>query len=160
MKDQLVEDLCNGILGVFHHKEPSPGQEFRFVIFYKPAGFMGLFSKPKKLPAAVPPDGILEVAGSKCSDGYPRMIIWSYGNDDIYPPLIPSLLKSKHGEIIKKMEDMSLNIEERREAMESEKRVFDRSKEAEIEKVGKMAKGLSQRDKPKRGGFLDIEEAD
>ena len=156
----LLDDLCQGIFGIFSHKEMAPGKDNRYNIFYREAKAFGFWSKPKKLPGAIPPQGILDVPASKCDDGIARMIIFSYGADDANPPIIATLLRERVGDIIEKMDLMASQMQERESTLQADKRIFTRSKEEEIKRTVDMGKATQQQQRPPRGptGFLNITE--
>jgi len=137
MAKVVVEDLVVGIIAMFHKKERAPGKEGRFHIFCKPAKVGGFAGKPFRLPGAISPKGMLEVPATSCEDGFGRIIIFSYGDDERYPPIITGAIKEKIGETIKSLERMSLEMGGKTSALEAKKRLFNRSKDEEIEKATK-----------------------
>lgn len=155
----LVEDLVSGIVGMFHDKYEAPGKERRYIIEYKPPSMLGVVSKTKKLPSTVPPEGIVEIPGTKCVDGYPRLIVFSYGNDDLYPPLIPNLVKENVSEAIQQLDKLSVQAETKSEALEARQRVMDRNREKIVKDAMKLGKETQKRGRRDRG-FISMDIGD
>ena len=156
-KETIVEDLVSGIIGIFDRKEPAPNKEFRLLIYYKPPTPFGFLSKSRRLPSSIPKDGLIEIPASMCDDGHSRMVIFSYGDDTIHPPVISGAIKQKVGDIIKNMELMRLEMEQKSESLITEKRLFERNKDEEIKKAVER-KELPNKTKRSRGLFPNIGE--
>jgi len=136
----LVDDLVSGINGVFVRKEPAPNAEGRVVIYYKKPTMGQFFEKPQKIPANVPINGIIEVPGVKCADGFGRIIIFSYGDDLMHPPLITNLIKESVGDLIKALEKANKQLSLKSSSLEAKERVIDRHVDEIVEKRLKSAK--------------------
>ena len=136
----LVDDLVSGINGVFVKKEPAPNAEGRVIIYYKKPTISQFFEKPQKIPANVPVSGIIEVPGVKCADGFGRIIIFSYGDDLMHPPLITNLIKENVGDLIKSLEKANKQLSLKSSALEAKERVMDRHVDEIVEKRLKASK--------------------
>jgi len=155
----IVEDLVSGIIGCYSHREPAPGREGRYNIYYRDSNAMGWMSKPKKLPYAIPLSGMLEIPQTRSSDSRSRIIVFSYGDDEANPPLIMSLIKERVGDLIRNIEIMQSQMTTKQESLSAEKRIFDRSKQEEFEKIQELAKTQQQQQmRPRQPGFLNISE--
>lgn len=153
----VVNDIVSGIIGMFYSKEEAPGRERRYVIKYKPPTMLGVMGKPQALPSTVPPEGMIEIPGTQCADGYPRLIVFSYGRDDLYPPLVPSLAQKRIGDTIKKLDELSVSTETKQEALEARERILDRSREKIVKDSVKLGQEISQSAKKRSGGFISMD---
>lgn len=151
----IVDDLVSGITGMFVQKTEASGRERRYVIEYKPATTLGFASKVEKIPSTVPPEGIIEVAGSKCADGRPRMYIISYGRDDLHPPLVPILASQQMGDTIKKLDELSVATETKQESLRAQQRIIDSNRESIVKETMKLQKEVGGQRRPERG-FLGM----
>ena len=143
----LVDDLVSGINGVFVKKEPAPAQEGRVIIYYKKPNINQFFEKPQKIPANVPIEGIIEIPGVKCTDGFGRIIIFSYGDDLMHPPLIMSLIKNKVGDLIKALEKANKDLSMKSNTLEAKERLLQRGLDEEVDKRLKAVKPQSPFDR-------------
>jgi len=155
--NMIVEDLCVGIIGMFHSKKEAPGKLRRYIIEYKPATMGGFASKPKRIPSTVPPEGIIEIPGTQCADGFPRLIIFSYGNDDLYPPLIPTLAQAKIGDTITKLDELAIKSESKMASLNAQQRMHDRDKGKAVKESVDLAKSVSGDKKRRKPGFISMD---
>jgi hypothetical protein len=155
MSRTLVDDLVSGIVGIFEEKELAPGQDRnKYIIWYKSAKMFGWWQGRQKIPAAIPIEGMVEVPGTQCADGNARIIIFSYGNDTVHPPLIPYLIEHRIGDTIRAMDQLSSTVEQKDEALSAQERAFARNKEETVEKFAEAADKLNTRKRDRREGFI------
>lgn len=150
----IVDDLVSGIIGHLVRVEKAP-MEFRSYVYYKDATIGGIFSKPKRIPGAIPPEGMKEIDGTACADGMPRLVIFSYG-DSVVKPIIVSVITKQVDDIIMKGETLTLDNEMKSAALQTEKTIFERSKEQIISKAIETSNAMQKQPQQKPRMFPDI----
>lgn len=137
-------DEVSGITGIFDRKEPAPGKEFRYIIYYREPKFLSFFGRTmKKLPGTVPADGIVTLSEIECVDGFSKVVIKSYGDDTVHPNLVQGKWEVKVGEIISKNEDLAREGERITQSVRSEQRMIDRNRGEEVKKMAEIVKDLT-----------------
>ncbi|RKZ06891.1 hypothetical protein DRQ25_12895 [Candidatus Fermentibacteria bacterium] len=129
-----VIDLVSGIDGSYVRKEPAPGQDGRYIIYYRPPTWGGAIGKPRKIPGNVPLNGFIEVDRIRCADGFGRIVIFSYGDDIAHPPIILNAIKEKVGELIASQEKMRKEYKIKMSAVDAKDRLLKRSEEELLKK--------------------------
>lgn len=156
-KEMIVEDIVSGIIGMFVRTEIA--QEFRLYVFYKEANAFGFWGKEKRIQAAIPKDGMIEVPGTACMDGRARLFIFSYG-DEKYHPVIPMMMNRKIDDAIIRAESMSITAETKSAALQTEKTVFERSKDELVKKAIDQSNQMNRPPQPKQPLFRDVMESE
>lgn len=151
--DVVFIDEVSGIVGMFIRKYPSNSKERRFIIEYKPATLFGKVAKVKKLPVAIPPDGIYEKASTEGDDGRRWVVIKSYGNDDLYPNLFGTKVHERMTDLTRQLDNFTVNVETSSEAIAAEKRIINRNKGEIVKDAVNLSKEASQHQKKTNGLF-------
>lgn len=151
----VLIDLVSGLVANYVRKYEANGRERRYVIEYKDANAKGIMGKTKKLPSTIPPEGMLEFAGVKLLGGRPWVVVFSYGRDDLYPPLLQSQLNLHYGEVVRKLDELSISTETKQEAIEARQRIMDRGEQETAKKLKELQKEVGSRRRPERG-FLGM----
>lgn len=149
----IVDDLVRGVIGSFVKKEQAPGYEDRVVIYYHSPSVFAKFGKPKKIEANIPKQGILEVPGTQTSDGIGRIIIFSYGDDAVSPPLIMSLLQDSVGDLIKLVEKMRKEYSIKMTSVDTKDRILKRSESEEVQRHAAELKEMERTSGGQKGRF-------